>query len=154
MSNHFHAIDNSSILYQNGDDLLHPSMLTPFSEQKFDLLGSKTDDISFHYDNSLGIYDQYNDSGPSSVQFGDGIDASDHILDGNVRPGDLSAVPAVTGEQLPPSPGALRVDGIQTASYQPGSMSAVAALSNGALVPTSTHVKGLSLPIDSTIVRG
>jgi lysine-specific histone demethylase 1 len=116
MANEFNAVDNSSILYQNTDELLNQAILTPFSEQKFDLLGSKTDDTFFHHDsyNTLGIYDQYNESGPSSVHFGDGIEPSEHggshlngnngVLNGHVRPGELHAVSSIAGDQLPISP--------------------------------------------------
>lgn len=101
------------MLYHNADDLLNPAILTPFSEQKFDLLGSKTDDASFQYE-SLGIYDQYDDSGPSSVHFGDGFEPSDHgethisgsdsVLNGNVRLGELHAVSGMAEEHLSMTP--------------------------------------------------
>lgn len=109
MANQFDAIAHSSILYPNTEDLLNQSLLTPFSEQKFDLLGSKADDAPLHFDNynSLGIYDQYNDSGPSSVQFNDGWEHSEHegshlsgrddVHNGNVRPGELYGVSGYTG---------------------------------------------------------
>jgi hypothetical protein len=130
----FNPIDNSSILYHNTDDLLNQTILTPFSEQKFDLLGSKTDDAPFHYD-SLGIYDQYNDSGPSSVHFGDGFEPSEHgenhlngingVLNGNVRPGELHTVPGIAEGHLPISlsheapPHDTQLNGSRNASFKP-----------------------------------
>jgi hypothetical protein len=113
---HFDPIDSSSILYQHTDDLLNQSILTPYSDQKFDLLDHKADDASFTYDgyNSLGIYDQYHDSGPSSVQFDGAIDISEHgeshingghgVINGNVRPDELHDMPDIVGVPLPLSP--------------------------------------------------
>jgi hypothetical protein len=74
------GIDNPSLLYTTADDLLTSSLLTPESEPKFDL-GPKVDDGQFgdfHHTIGDGIFDQYNDSGPSSIQFGDGMEQSEH----------------------------------------------------------------------------
>ena len=114
MANHqFNTIDNPSILYQNPDDILNPSILTPYSDQKFDLLDSKYDDAPFSYDghNGLGIYDPYNDSGPSSVHFEGMNEALDHAeshingngdgINGNVRPDQLHDMPGMAGLPLP-----------------------------------------------------
>lgn len=172
MANHqFEPIDNSSILYQNTDDLLSQSILTPYSDQKFDLLDSKTDDAPFAYDgyNSLGIYDQYNDSGLSSVQFGDGIEASEHgeshingnhgVMNGNVRPGELHDVLGIAGMPLPPSPSqrgamnGIQVNGSRNSLYQPnGSLGQGAQVSKTVAMALS---KDQSTPmLDSIIVRG
>lgn len=64
-----------AFLYSAQDDLLGPSLLTPNSEpMKFDLSTQKADT----FDYNIGIYDPYDDSRPSSVQFGDGLDPSEH----------------------------------------------------------------------------
>lgn len=114
-NHHYTSIEDPSILYPNTDDLLGHSILTPFSEQKFDLFDSKADDVPFTFDgyNPLGIHQHYDDSGPSSIQFGEGLEASEHegshmhghdgILNGNVRPGELHDVHGVAGLQLPSS---------------------------------------------------
>ncbi|KIW04080.1 uncharacterized protein PV09_04897 [Verruconis gallopava] len=115
MADQFNGLDNSSILYQNTDDLLSHSILTPFSEQKFDLIGTKADDAPYQYEgyDSLGIYDHYDDSGPSSVHFGDGIESSEpsgnhtgsnnNIVSGDMRANELHDMPGVAGVSLPSS---------------------------------------------------
>jgi lysine-specific histone demethylase 1 len=72
------GIDNPSLLYTASDELLTSSLLTPDPDNKFDISGSKTDDAPFGDFHTLGIYEQYNESGPSSVQFGDGLEPSEH----------------------------------------------------------------------------
>jgi hypothetical protein len=72
------GIDNSSLLYSAADDILTSSLLTPDPDPKFDISGTKTDDAPFGDFNTLGIYEHYNESGPSSIQFGDGIESSEH----------------------------------------------------------------------------
>lgn len=67
---------NPTFLYSAQDDLLGPSLLTPDSEPtKFDLSTTQKVDT---FDYNIGIYDPYDDSRPSSVQFGDGLDPSEH----------------------------------------------------------------------------
>ncbi|KAF2436517.1 hypothetical protein EJ08DRAFT_674409 [Tothia fuscella] len=72
------GIDNSSILYTATDDLLSTALLTPDPDPKFDLSGTKSDDAPFGDFSSLGIFEQYHESVPSSIHFGDGIDFSEH----------------------------------------------------------------------------
>jgi hypothetical protein len=72
------TIDNPSLLYHTSDELLTSALLTPDPDPKFDISGTKADDAPFGPFDTLGIYDQYQDSGPSSVQFGDGFEPSEH----------------------------------------------------------------------------
>jgi hypothetical protein len=72
------TIDNPSLLYNTSDELLGSALLTPDPDPKFDLSGTKADDTPFGAFDSLGIYTQYDESGPSSIQFGDGIEPSEH----------------------------------------------------------------------------
>ncbi|KAE9979755.1 hypothetical protein EG328_000693 [Venturia inaequalis] len=66
---------NPTFLYSGQDDLLGPALLTPDSEPtKFNLPTQKVDT----FDYNIGIYDPYDDSRPPSVQFGDGLDPSEH----------------------------------------------------------------------------
>lgn len=152
---HFDAIDNSTILYQGTDDLLSHTILTPYSDQKFDLFDSKADDAPFSYDghNSLGIYDQYHESGPSSVQFGDGIEASEHgeghlngnhdFMNGNVRPGELHDIPGMAGLPLPlSSPHDLHMDAIHVDGSHTSSMN-----SNGYAGPGAQFSKKSTMAI-------
>jgi hypothetical protein len=168
---HFNPIDHSSILYQSTDDLLDQTILTPFSEQKFDLLSSKADDPTFHYnlDNSLGIYDHYNDSGPSSVHFGDGIEPAEHgehhlhgingLMNGNVRPGELHAVPGIAEEHLPISPSHevalhdIQINGNRNAQLQLSMLAANATQTSRTI--TMAKSNGHDTPmLDSIVVRG
>jgi hypothetical protein len=91
------AIDNSSLLYSNHDDLLDGSLLTPDSPSKFDLKASKADNTPFGVFDHLGIYDHYNDSGPPSIHFGDGNDTSEHGESHGSAKDEVSALtPALT----------------------------------------------------------
>jgi hypothetical protein len=72
------AIDNPSLLYNTSEELLGSALLTPDPDPKFDISGTKADDAPFGAFDTLGIYTQYDESGPSSVQFGDGIEPSEH----------------------------------------------------------------------------
>lgn len=72
------SIHNPTFLYSAQDDLLGPSLLTPESEPKFDLSGQKVDSFGDYHSIDIGIYDPYDDSRPSSIQFGDGLDPSEH----------------------------------------------------------------------------
>ena len=90
------AIDNSSLLYANHDDLLDGSLLTPDSASKFDIKSSEVDNAHISLFDNLGIY-QYSDSGPSSIQFGDGADTPELGEGLGVLKGDVSALtPAMT----------------------------------------------------------
>ena len=170
-SHNFDHIDTSPLLYQPNDELLNHTMLTPFSEQKFDLLDSKTDDAPYAYDgyNSLGIYDQYNDSGPSSVQFGDGIEASEHGgshingndggMNGNVRLTDLHDVPDMDGPPLPLSPSyRTTTNGFQTNGTHNSSAKANGIDTNGGKnsnpVKMAISKNTPSSVLDSITVRG
>lgn len=88
------GIDNSSLLYSTADDLLTSSLLTPDPDPKFDLSGAKTDDAPFGDFNTLGIYEHYNESGPSSIQFGDGIEPSEHGGSHTSTKNDLAGAPS------------------------------------------------------------
>jgi hypothetical protein len=72
------TIDNPSLLYSTSDELLTSALLTPDPDPKFDISGTKADDAPFGAFDTLGIYDHYQESGPSSVQFGDGFEPSEH----------------------------------------------------------------------------
>ena len=164
----FDQIDNSSILYPNNDDPFAQTILTPYSEQKFDLLGSKAEHASFAYD-GYGIYDQYNDSGPSSVQFGDGMEASEgadtHIngndggLNGNVRLTDLHDEPNMDGPPLPLSPSydsttnEIQVNGHHSSSAKPNGIAGNDVQTSKTL--TMAISKNSSTPLlESITVRG
>jgi lysine-specific histone demethylase 1 len=167
----FDPIDNSSILYQDTHDLLTQSILTPFSDQKFDLLDSKTDDAPFAYDsyNSLGIYDQYNDSGPSSVHFDGIIEASEHgeshlngdhgVMNGNVRPDELHDLPGVAGLPLPLSPAHdvsmndIQINGSRNALQKPNGTTGSGPQVSKTVTVAKTK-NGTTPILDSIIVRG
>jgi hypothetical protein len=72
------SIHNPTFLYSAQDDLLGPSLLTPESEPKFDLSSQKADTFGDYHSIDIGIYDPYDESRPSSIQFGDGLDPSEH----------------------------------------------------------------------------
>jgi hypothetical protein len=72
------SLDNPTFLYSAQDDLLGPSLLTPESEPQFDLSSQKVDTFGDYHSIDVGIYDPYDDSRPSSIQFGDGLDPSEH----------------------------------------------------------------------------
>jgi hypothetical protein len=77
-ANQLNAIDNPSLLYSTSDELLGSALLTPDPDPKFDISGTKADDAPFGAFDTLDIYEQYNESGPSSIQFGDGLEQSEH----------------------------------------------------------------------------
>lgn len=72
------GIENPSLLYSAEEELLTSALLTPDPDPKFDISGAKSDDAPFGDFNTLGIYQHYNDSGPSSVQFGEVLESSEH----------------------------------------------------------------------------
>lgn len=72
------SLHNPTFLYSAQDDLLGPSLLTPESEPKFDLSSQKVDAFGDYHSIDIGIYDPYDESRPSSIQFGDVLEPSEH----------------------------------------------------------------------------
>lgn len=68
------SLHDPTFLYTPQDDLLGPSLLTPES----DLSNQKDNFGDYPSIADIGIYDPYDDSGPSSIRFGDGLDPSEH----------------------------------------------------------------------------
>jgi hypothetical protein len=77
-SNNDNSLESQSLLYSASEALLGGSLLTPDPDAKFDTHADKIQDASFGEYDGLRLYDQYNDSGPSSIQFGDGTGTSEH----------------------------------------------------------------------------
>jgi hypothetical protein len=70
------SLENQSFLYAASETLLGGALLTPDPDPSFDAHDAKMQDSSFGEYDGLGLYEQYNDSGPSSIQFGDGTGTS------------------------------------------------------------------------------
>lgn len=88
---------NPTFLYSGQDDLLGPSLLTPDSEPtKFHLSAQKVDTFDYH----IGIYDPYDDSRPSSVQLGDGLDPSEHEGSSHVSANGNGFTPASVSNDM------------------------------------------------------
>jgi hypothetical protein len=77
-SNNDNSLESQSLLYSGSETLLGGSLLTPDPDAKFDTHADKIQDASFGEYDGLRLYDQYNDSGPSSIQFGDGTGTPEH----------------------------------------------------------------------------
>jgi hypothetical protein len=110
------SLESQSFLYSASEGLLGGALLTPDPDPRFDGHDTKIQDSSFGEYDGLGLYAQYNDSGPSSIQFGDGTGTSDQSEN------HVTAKDEVTGR---------RIDGVYQSidhSFQHGQSSAESSL--------------------------
>ncbi|KAF1986257.1 hypothetical protein K402DRAFT_394115 [Aulographum hederae CBS 113979] len=109
------AIEAPSFHFESAEELLDDPLMTSHADPKFHVNPSKPDNTSFGLFDNLPIYDQYNESEPSSVHFGDINDASDkggsHMSAGDhmemaMSGGDGWHAPATGGNHASTTPSA------------------------------------------------
>jgi len=84
---HDNAIDDPSFLYSEHHGLLEDTILIPESDFKYEARDPKTDIHAYGLLDSIGIYKQYNDSGPSSMHQGERNGSSEYG-GSHLTPGD------------------------------------------------------------------
>jgi len=92
---HDNGIDDQPFLYSEHHGLLEDTILTPESDFKFETRASKADIHAFGLLDNLGIYKQYNDSGPSSMHQGERNGSPDYG-GSHLTPGDDLSMTAST----------------------------------------------------------